>query len=132
MDPLFVPSQGNQLIHAALLVATSPAPESLSMHGARLNYLTGYGFRANQTVWLTWSLIAVSLIVITAIAGLLIASIARRRSIPAADSPYPPATRPAPALEWIYIGVSVSAVVLFGSAVWLMGSRRRLPSQAIS
>jgi cytochrome c oxidase subunit II len=90
------------------------------MHGAPLNYLTGYGFRANQIAWLTWGLIAVSLIVIAVVVALLVAGITRRRTISTPDSPYPPAARPAPALEWVYIGVAISAVVLFGSAVWTM------------
>ena len=89
------------------------------MDGAPLNYLTAAGARASQISWLTWGLMLISIVVIVLIAGLLLAGILHRRRS-AATSEYPRAKRPAPALEWIYIGVGVSTVVLLGSAVWTM------------
>src|SRR5436190_1177141 len=94
------------------------APQGHSMDGAPLNYLTAAGARASQISWLTWGLMLISIAVIAVITGLLLAGILRRPST--AMSEYPRAKRPAPALEWIYIGVGVSAVVLLGSAVWTM------------
>jgi cytochrome c oxidase subunit 2 len=88
---------------------------------APLNFLSGYGDRADPVVALTWGVLLVSVAVILIIALLLGAAIGRRPGLAA----QPPGTRLA--LEsaagdqrWIWIGVGVSAFVLLLSVLWTM------------
>jgi cytochrome c oxidase subunit II len=91
------------------------------MDDAPLNYLTGAGLRAYPVVWLTWGMLAISVIVVLVIAYLLVAGLTRRRpAVPPESAASPPVRRPSSGLEWIYVGVGVSTVVLLGSAVWTM------------
>ena len=85
------------------------------------NYLTGAGLRAYPVLWLTWGLATISVIVIVVITFLVLRAIARPRpATPPESASRPPVRRGRGGLEWIYIGVSVSTVVLLGSAVWTM------------
>ena len=91
------------------------------MHGAPLNYLVGAGTRAYPVVWLTWGLICVSLVVTVIVSVLVVRGIMKKRAaLPPEQAVLPPVKRPASGLEWIYIGVSVSTIALFASAVWTM------------
>ena len=91
------------------------------MDGAPLNYLTGAGLRAYPVLWLTWGLAAISVVVIVVITFLVLRAIARQRpAVPPESASLPPVRRGGGGLEWIYVGVGVSTVVLLVSAVWTM------------
>jgi len=92
------------------------------MDGAPLNYLTGAGLRAYPVVWLTWGLLVISCLVVLIIAFLVWQGARRRRSPAGArdESGYALVQRPSTGLEWIYVGVGISSIVLLGSAVWTM------------
>jgi cytochrome c oxidase subunit 2 len=83
---------------------------------APLQYLTGASARAQPVVWLTWGTLIVSIIVIAAIGGLLLASLLRR---PATGDPQ--ALLPdAGGHAWLWIGVGLSALVLLLTVLWTM------------
>lgn len=86
---------------------------------APLNYLTGSGDKADPVVALTWALLLVSVAVIAIIAILVAGAIWRRPGI----APQPPGSKielghPTSGLNWIWIGVGISSVVLLASIVW--------------
>lgn len=82
---------------------------------APLNYLVGYGTRADPVVGLTRGVIAVSLAVIVIVAALVLMAIARRR--PAADRNV---VVSGGGTSWITIGVGISTAVLVVTVVWTM------------
>ncbi len=87
---------------------------------APLNFLSGYGTRADPVVALTWGVLLVSVAVSLIIALLLAAAIGRRPGI----AVQPPGTRlplesPAGG-QWLWIGVAVSTFVLLLSVLWTM------------
>lgn len=84
-----------------------------------LSYLTGHGTKSYSVVQLTWGLLAISAIVVVTVTLLLLAALLRRCATPATDDPkLVPPRRPASGLGWIYVGTAISAVALFGSAIW--------------
>lgn len=83
-----------------------------------LNYLTGFGAKADATAPLTWGVTLISLAVIVIISLLLVGGIWRRPGVIA-----PPGTRldvgpDTGGLGWLWIGVGVSSLVLLFSVVW--------------
>jgi len=85
---------------------------------APLQYLTGAGDKATPVVFLTWGLIIISISVILII-GLLLAGAIWRR--PGED--WTPGARTAlksheGGLNWLWIGVGISTLVLLFSVVW--------------
>jgi cytochrome c oxidase subunit II len=92
------------------------------MDGAPLNYLTGAGVRAYPVVWLTWGLLVISCVVVVIVSFLVWQGTLRRRAPQDTSGGAEPALvqRPPTGLEWIYVGVGISSVVLLGSAVWTM------------
>jgi cytochrome c oxidase subunit 2 len=83
-----------------------------------LQYLSGAGDKATPVVWLTWGVLAVSVIVMLVIAALLAAAIwhrpgqAWRRGEKTALLP------DTGGLNWLWIGGGISALVLLISVVW--------------
>jgi cytochrome c oxidase subunit II len=86
---------------------------------APLSYMTGAGTKNYPVVALIWGLIAISLIVVVVVTVLLLMGLFRRRAEAAADDlKLVPLRRPEQGLQWIYVGSAISAVALFGSAIW--------------
>ena len=88
---------------------------------APLNYLYSHGDKADPVVSLTWGVLIVSLAVTVIIALLVAGAIWRRPGLAMAQ----PGSRievaqPAGGMRWIWIGVSISTVVLLASVVWTM------------
>lgn len=95
--------------------------------GAPLNYLTGHGIRAHPIATLTWAMLIVAIAVVVIVIALLAAGLvrARRRGLlvlPGAA----PVSRPAGGASWIYVGVSLSTIVLFIMMVWTVVTLARV------
>lgn len=89
--------------------------------GSPLNYLTAYGPRADAILPLTYGTMVISCLVSVLIAILLGGAILRRRPASDAENPHALAVkRSGSGLPWIYVGVGISTVALFGIAVWTM------------
>lgn len=102
----------------AVALASAAAPAAAHA-AAPMQYLTGYGTRGYGVAHLLWALLIVSLLVIIIVTVLLIAGLARRRDLPPTTTPAAiPVERPDRGLSWIYVGTTISAVVLIGAAVW--------------
>ncbi|MBV9758224.1 MAG: cytochrome c oxidase subunit II [Alphaproteobacteria bacterium] len=99
---------------SAFLAVSWPA------HAAHpLSYLSGHGTKSYSVVQLTWGLLAISVIVVVVVSVLLLAGLLRQRPSPAVNDPkLVPPRRPQAGLGWIYVGTAISAVALFGSAIW--------------
>jgi len=88
---------------------------------APLNYLFGYGDKAYPVVGLTWGVLIVSVLVILVISLLVAGAIWRRPGVAAqAPGSVLPLGQPEGGLDWIWIGVGISSVVLLASVVWTM------------
>ena len=84
-----------------------------------LSYLRSFGPAADPITKLGWGLITISLLVTAIIAALLLMAIFRRRDKATLDAQgHLPVGRGVNGMLWIYIGVGISTVVLFASAVW--------------
>jgi cytochrome c oxidase subunit 2 len=81
---------------------------------APLQYLSGAGDKAAPVVALTWGVLAVSVAVIVIIAALLAAAIWRKRPAGSATAILPDEG----GLNWLWIGVSASALALLMTVVW--------------
>lgn len=85
---------------------------------APLQYLTGAGDKAIPVVWLTWGVLLISIVVILVIGALLAGAIWHRpgQGWTAGDRT---ALQPHHAgLNWLWIGVGISTLVLLASIVW--------------
>ncbi len=103
-------------LSALALIATTAGCGPLPM-----NYLSTEGASADPVSRLGWGMLGISLAVVVIVSLLLIAAIFRRRDrpIPDANGRIPLEARGSQ-LYWIYIGVSISVVVLFGATVWTL------------
>jgi cytochrome c oxidase subunit 2 len=113
------------LHHGCLLLVAEAAGTWSGTAGADapLNYLTGYGQRAYSVLWLTWGMLAISLIVIVVVTALLLGGIFRRRPGVAPQLPgEAPVERPPGGVGWIYVGVGVTTVVLLATMAWTVGT----------
>lgn len=89
--------------------------------GAPLNYLHGYGDKADPVVWLTWAVLIIAAAVIVIICLLVAGAIWHRPSLVQAQPGDKLAVaEPAGGTSWIWIGVGISSVVLIFSVVWTM------------
>lgn len=94
----------------ALPVARADAP---------MNYMRTFGPAADPVTTLGWGLGIISLLVVVIITLLLLGGMFHKRPQTALDAAGRPAvSQGADGLPWIYIGVGLSTVVLFASAVW--------------
>lgn len=83
-----------------------------------MQYLSGAGEKAAPVVWLTWGFLLVSIIVVVVIGALLAGGIWRR---PGQDWHIGEKSALLPhagGLNWLFIGVGVSTLVLLFSVVW--------------
>jgi cytochrome c oxidase subunit 2 len=97
------------------LACTATASASI----APLNYLTSLGAKADATRPLTWGVMLVSVTVVVLVALLLIGAIRHRPGIPAAAPGQRLDVGPdSGGLNWLWIGVGLSSVVLLLSVVW--------------
>lgn len=98
------------------------AAETLpGMTAQPMSYLHTYGPAADPVTRLGWGLGIVSVLVVLIISALLLGAVLRRRAPLGAGQVDPLAIgRQGNGLRWIYIGVSISSVVLLGLAVWTM------------
>jgi cytochrome c oxidase subunit II len=86
---------------------------------APLNYLTSFGTKADATRPLTWGVMLISIAVVVIISLLLIGAIWRRPGL----APVTPGERmhvgpDSGGLNWLWIGVGLSSIVLLFSVVW--------------
>ncbi len=106
------------LLRLAIAVALNTAIAPLAFAASPLNYLTSHGIKADLTLDLTWGVTAVSILVICIIAALLAFSLWRRPGLTSAPGERLAVTGPAGGLSWLWIGVSLSTVVLLGTIIW--------------
>ncbi|HLG87362.1 MAG TPA: cytochrome c oxidase subunit II [Alphaproteobacteria bacterium] len=87
--------------------------------GKPLSYLHGFGAKAVPVVALTWGVIWISIVVVVIISALVVVGISRRRA-PDPIEPVSaiPITRSGSAIGWLYWGVGVSTLALFGTLIW--------------
>jgi cytochrome c oxidase subunit II len=87
-----------------------------------MDYMSTHGPSADPVTSLTWGLTIISLLVILIIAGLVLYACLRKRPPPPEPSADLPGRLPVEpdvgGMAWIYIGVGISTLVLFGSTVW--------------
>jgi cytochrome c oxidase subunit 2 len=98
-------------IQAAILLGLPAA----AAQAAPLQYLTGAGDKAAPVVALTWGVLIVSIIVILLITFLLVGGIWRRRPVAVESTAL---EKDEGGQNWLWIGVSLSALVLFVTVVW--------------
>jgi len=97
---------------------TVPIP---GMSANPMSYLHTYSPGADPVTRLGWGLGIISIAVVAIISALLLAGILRRREpATAADSDPLHVGREGQGMRWIYIGVGVSTMVLFGLALWTL------------
>ena len=100
------------------MTPTAPIP---GMSANPMSYLHTYSPGADPVTRLGWGLGIVSIAVVVIISGLLLAAILRRREPATAENSDPlHVGREGRGMRWIYIGVGLSTVVLFGLAVWTL------------
>jgi len=87
---------------------------------APLDYLHSSGTRADSVVALTWGVLAISVAVIVIISLLVAAAVWRRPGMAMPPGTRTPLQEPVSGLNWIWIGVSLSTLVLLFSVVWTM------------
>lgn len=85
-----------------------------------MTYLLSAGAAAHPVMRLAWGLLAVSVIVILVITAFVLLGVLRKRpAMPLDAAGRPPVSHGGNGLPWIYIGVGISSVVLFGCTVWM-------------
>lgn len=100
------------------MTPTVPIP---GMSANPMSYLHTYSPGADPVTRLGWGLGIISIAVVAIISGLLLAGILRRREpATAANSDPLHVGREGKGMRWIYIGVGVSTMVLFGLALWTL------------
>jgi cytochrome c oxidase subunit 2 len=85
---------------------------------APLQYLTGSGEKATPVVALTWGVLTISVIVIVIIAALLAGAIWRRPGLAMAVGVKSEVGPSEGGLNWLWIGVGLSSLVLLFTIVW--------------
>lgn len=92
-----------------------------------MNYLDTAGKSADSVSRLGWGMLGISVAVVVVVSLLLLAAIFRRRSRPAPDAAGRlPLEARGSQLYWIYVGVAISVVVLFGTTVWTLSVLSRV------
>jgi cytochrome c oxidase subunit 2 len=89
-----------------------------STMAAPLQYLSGAGPKATPVVWLTWGLLAISIAVIGIISVLLIGALWHRPGQTWVQGEQLAVLSHAGGLNWLWIGVGLSALVLLFSMIW--------------
>jgi cytochrome c oxidase subunit II len=96
-----------------------------------LGYLGGAGAKADSTVALTWGVLIVSIAVIAIISFLVAGAIWRRPGL-AAQMPGAKldVAKEEGGLNWIWIGVGISSIVLLATVIWTMAVLAQVSSPA--
>ena len=89
-----------------------------STSDASMAYLHTAGPAADPVTRLGWGLGLVSVAVVVIIAALLLGAVLRRRDV--RDGEVAEVSREGAGLNWIYIGVGISSVVLAACAIWTL------------
>lgn len=107
-----------RLFPLLVLLAAGPARAEQPM-----SYLFTHGPSADPATRLNWGLLGISLAVCVIIGALLLWAIFRRRPPLErdADGRWPVAAARG-GMRWIYIGVGLSTLVLFGSTIWTVAT----------
>jgi cytochrome c oxidase subunit 2 len=101
-------------IPAAIIFALTP----VTVQAAPLQYLSGAGAKAMPVVWLTWGILLISVAVIVIIALLLAGAIWHRPGQGWVLGEKSPLRSHEGGLDWLWIGVGISTLVLLFSIVW--------------
>jgi cytochrome c oxidase subunit 2 len=103
---------------AAGLAAAGRLAPAVADDGS-MNYMRSFGPAADPVLRLNWGLMTISIAVCVIISALVLLAIFRKRPPLQADAdgrlPVGPARG---GMAWLYVGVGISTVVLFGSAIW--------------
>jgi cytochrome c oxidase subunit 2 len=94
-----------------------------------MSYLQTFGPAGDPVTQLGWGLGIISLVVLAIIIVSLLGGIFRRRSAAQREGELA-VTRDAGGVSWIYLGVSISALVLAGCALWTMFTLRAIAMPA--
>ncbi len=97
----------------AVFVAMTFIILSPAVVAAPLHYLSGAGDKASPVVALTWGVLIVSVAVILIVAALLVAALYRRRPDESTAL-----GRDEGGENWLWIGVSLSGLVLLATVIW--------------
>jgi cytochrome c oxidase subunit 2 len=97
---------------AIVIALTTSAP------AAPLQYLTGAGTKASPVVFLTWGVLIVAVSVIVIISSLLLVGFLRRPRISLQPGEKSDVGSNQTGLNWIWMGVGLSCVVLLLTVVW--------------
>jgi cytochrome c oxidase subunit II len=87
---------------------------------APMTFLRSFGTKADEVLPLTWGLMIIAIVVVVVVFALLTRALFASPAAVSDAAGRLPVERPVGGLSWIYIGVGISAVVLFASAVWTM------------
>jgi len=98
-----------------VLVVASPVRAD-----APMTYLRSFGGQADAILPLTWGMMTISIVVILIITVLLISGLRRARRFSSLAVEREELAGAGDGLAWLYLGVGLSTVVLFGTAVWAM------------
>lgn len=98
------------------LLAGAALPAS-ARAAAPLNYLVGFGDKANPVVALTWGVLVISVIVVAIISALVIWGVLKRRTNAALPENVPVEHRGS-GLNWIGWGVGISSIALVFTLIW--------------
>lgn len=89
---------------------------------APMTYMRTFAASADPVTRLGWGLTTISLLVIVIVGVLLLAAIFRRRPSAAGRDLHALIERRGNGLSWLYVGVGISTLVLFGSAIWMLAT----------
>jgi len=101
---------------------------SRSVGAAPLNYLTSFGDKADATRPLTWGVLAISVAVVAIIGLLLVASIWHRPGLAGPSGEKLAVSPEAGGIQWLWIGVGLSSLVLLFSIVWTVAVIAKITS----
>ncbi len=102
------------------LVGISALVSHPAAAGTSMSYLHSFGTKGDEILPLTWGLMIISIFVVVIVSALLVRALLISPAVDPDATVVLPVERPGGGLSWIYIGVGLSTVVLFGSAVWTM------------
>jgi cytochrome c oxidase subunit II len=91
-----------------------------TLDDAPMTFLRSFGAKADRVLPLTWGLTIISVLVVAIVCVLLLWSLLASPRIAGRPNQKLPVERPTGGLAWISVGTAISAIVLFGSAVWTM------------
>ena len=107
--------------HPIFLILAVFVSATLAGAAAPMNYLSAYGSKANIVLPLTWGVLVISLVVVLVILFSVAGGVWRKgRPFVGASISQIPVGGTGPGLNWIYVGVAITAVVLVATVFWTM------------